>query len=332
MTSAHPTAHPYDALTPEVILAAVEIYGLHATGALLPLNSYENRVYRVDTEERGPLAAKFYRPGRWSDEAILEEHAFAQLLAEHEIPAVAPIAGPAGTLNRFQGFRLAVFPWARGRAPELNTADDRRLMGRYLGRLHRLGAAGEFHFRRRLTIEEFGTRPLAFLQAGDFVPDELRSAYFPTAQTLLSATAERVAEAGSVAAIRLHGDFHLGNVLWTDTGPHIVDFDDCLMGPAVQDLWMLLSGERDEMEPQLADLLDGYGEFMEFDPAELRLIEALRSLRLLHYSAWLAARFDDPAFPIAFPWFNTRRYWEDQILTLKQQLAALEEPPLAWRI
>jgi Ser/Thr protein kinase RdoA (MazF antagonist) len=331
MTSAHPAAHPYDALTPEVILAAVETYGLRATGAMLPLNSYENRVYRVDTETNGPVAAKFYRPGRWSDEAILEEHAFAQLLAEHEIPAVAPLAGPAGTLNRFHGFRFAVFPWARGRAPELNHADDRRLMGRYLGRLHRLGAAGEFRHRRRLTVAEFGTRPLAFIEQGGFVPDELRGAYFPTAHTVIAAVEERFAGAGPVRAIRLHGDFHLGNVLWTDSGPHIVDFDDCMTGPAVQDLWMLLSGETDERERQLIDVLDGYSEFMEFDPAELRLIEALRSLRLLHYSAWLAARFDDPAFPIAFPWFNTRRYWEEQILTLKQQLAALEEPPLAWR-
>jgi Ser/Thr protein kinase RdoA (MazF antagonist) len=331
MTSTHPPSHPYDALTPEVILAAVETYGVRATGALLALNSYENRVYRVDIEDAAPLVAKFYRPGRWSDETILEEHAFAQLLAEHEIPAVAPLAGPAGTLGHFHGFRFAVFPWARGRAPELNNADDRRLMGRYLGRLHRLGAAGAFRHRRRLTIEEFGTRSLAFLQDGGFVPEELRAAYLPTAHTLLNATAERFAEAGSVAAIRLHGDFHLGNVLWTDTGPHIVDFDDCMTGPAVQDLWMLLSGDRDETEPQLADLLDGYSEFMDFNPAELRLIEALRSLRLLHYSAWLAARFDDPAFPIAFPWFNSRRYWEDQVLTLKQQLAALEEPPLAWR-
>jgi Ser/Thr protein kinase RdoA (MazF antagonist) len=331
MTSAHPAAHPYDALTPEVILSAVETYGVHATGALLPLNSYENRVYRVDTDERGPLAAKFYRPGRWSDETILEEHAFALLLAEHEIPAVAPLVAPnGGTLNEYRGFRFALFPWARGRAPELNTADDRRLMGRYLGRLHRLGAAGAFRHRRRLTVAEFGTKPLAFLEQGDFVPDELRGAYFPTARTLLAAVEERYASAGPVNAIRLHGDFHLGNVLWTDTGPHIVDFDDCMTGPAVQDLWMLLSGETDEKEKQLADILGGYSEFMEFDSAELRLIEALRSLRLLHYSAWLAARFDDPAFPIAFPWFNTRRYWEEQVLTLKQQLAALEEPPLAW--
>jgi Ser/Thr protein kinase RdoA (MazF antagonist) len=314
-----------------VILAAVETYGAHATGALLALNSYENRVYRVDMDEAPPLVAKFYRPGRWSDETILEEHAFAQLLAEQEIPAVAPLAGPGGTLNHYHGFRFAVFPWARGRAPELNHADDRRLMGRYLGRLHRLGAAGVFRHRRRLTIEEFGTQPLAFLREGGFVPEELRAAYYPTAQTLLTAVEECYSTAGTVDSIRLHGDFHLGNVLWTDTGPHIVDFDDCMMGPAVQDLWMLLSGEREEQEQQLADILNGYSEFMEFNPAELRLIEALRSLRLLHYSAWLAARFDDPAFPIAFPWFNSRRYWEDQILTLKQQLAALEEPTLAWR-
>jgi Ser/Thr protein kinase RdoA (MazF antagonist) len=324
-------AHPYDALTPEIILAAVETYGGRCTGGLLALNSYENRVYRVDTEEAGPRVAKFYRPGRWADAAILEEHAFARVLAEHEIPAVAPLARADGrTLNNHAGFRFAVFPWQGGRAPELNTPSDRKLLGRYLGRLHRLGAAEPFRHRPTLSVEEFGRRSVGALEQSGFIPEELHAPYFRLTELLLPAIDEGFRAAGRHALLRLHGDFHLGNILWTETGPHLVDFDDCLMGPAIQDMWMLLSGDPAEMERQLADILAGYTEFMDFQPAELRLIEPLRTLRMLRYSAWLAQRWDDPAFPRNFPWFNTQRYWEEQILELKQQLAALAEPPLAW--
>jgi len=324
-------AHPYDTLTPEVILEAVETYGVRCTGALLALNSYENRVYRVETEEDGPRVAKFYRPGRWDDAAILEEHAFAHELAEHEIPAVAPLAKPdGGTLNRHAGFRFAVFPWQPGRAPELNTREDRALLGRYLGRLHLLGAAAPFRHRPRIGPREYGHDSIAFLEQSGFVPEELRESFFAIARYLMPPIEEAFRAAGGAAWIRLHGDCHLGNILWTGTGPHLVDFDDCLTGPAIQDLWMMLSGSREEMETDLADMLNGYIPFMEFNPAELRLIEPLRTLRMLHYTAWLAQRWDDPAFPRAFPWFNTRRYWEEQILTLKQQAATLDEPPLSW--
>ncbi len=325
-------AHPYEALTPETILDAVETSGLRASGGLLALNSYENRVYRVDIEDTEPVAAKFYRPGRWSDAAILEEHAFTRMLAEHEIPAVAPRAQADGrTLCEHNGFRFALFPWARGRAPELNTRADRKLLGRYMGRLHRLGQAEAFQHRARLSVETFGRDSVTLLAKSDFVPRELRDSYFGTAEMLLPLLDDVFREVADVAWIRLHGDCHLGNVLWGVNGPILVDFDDCLAGPAVQDLWMLLSGERADMEADLADYLDGYLEFMDFEPAELRLIEPLRTLRLLHYAAWLARRWDDPAFPRCFPWFTSARYWEEQILALKQQLALLNEPPLTWR-
>ncbi|MHB8622090.1 MAG: serine/threonine protein kinase [Sulfuricaulis sp.] len=331
MTAPDLPPHPYDALTPETILEAVEMYGQRCSGGLLALNSYENRVYRVDTEDGAPCVAKFYRPGRWNAAAILEEHRFAQQLAEHEIPAVAPLARANGTtLSHHGGFGFAVFPWQPGRAPELNSAADRTLLGRYLGRLHRLGAAESFRQRPRLSVEEFGHRSIRYLQEHNIVPEELREPFFAIVQYLFPPIEAAFHAAADAAWIRLHGDCHLGNILWTDTGPHLVDFDDCLMGPAAQDLWMLLSGEHEEMEIQLADVLTGYTPFMEFNAAELRLIEPLRTLRMLRYMAWLAERWDDPAFPRNFPWFNTRRYWEEQVLALKQQAAVLDDPPLAW--
>jgi len=329
-TAPDATAHPYDALTPEIILEAVERYGVRCTGGLLALNSYENRVYRVDTEDDAPRVAKFYRPGRWDESAIREEHRFAHQLAEHDIPAVAPLACQNETLMQHGGFRYAVFPWQPGRAPELNTRDDRALLGRYLGRLHRLGASEPFHHRTRLSIEEYGYRSVRYLKENEWIPEELRESFFAIVQYLFPPIEAAFQATQDMSWIRLHGDCHLGNILWTDTGPHLVDFDDCLSGPAVQDVWMMLSGKREEMEQQLDDVLSGYTEFMEFNSAELRLIEPLRTLRQLRYMAWLAGRWDDPAFPRNFPWFNTRRYWEEQVLVLKQQAALLDELPLSW--
>ncbi len=323
-------AHPYDALTPDVILDAVESCGLRATGALLALNSYENRVYRVGIEEAPPVVAKFYRPGRWAEAAILEEHGFAAELAAQEIPVVAPLAFDGRTLLRHADFGFALFPWAAGRAPELNHDEDRRLLGRFLGRLHRVGAAGAFARRETLTPRYYGRESLDFLLASHLIPPELHAPLRAVGELLLEGI-EAAFAATAARAIRLHGDCHLGNILWRENaGPFFVDLDDCLMGPAVQDLWMLLSGPAFEKERQLAALLEGYGEFMDFDPAELRLVEALRGLRLLRYSAWIGMRWDDPAFPLAFPWFGSPRYWEEQILTLREQLAALSEPPLSW--
>jgi len=324
------STHPYDALTPDVILDAVETYGVHCTGELLALNSYENRVYRVGTEEQGPLAVKFYRPGRWSDDAILEEHRFTLMLEEHEIPVVAPMRDRDGSsLNTFSDFRFALFPWQPGRVPELNHPDDFAIVGRYLGRLHALGKTESFRHRPTITIEAFGIDAVSWIREHGFIPAHLEAAYDSLTEQLLKVIGDRFAST-SVSNIRLHGDCHLSNILWTDTGPHIVDFDDCRMGPAVQDLWMLLAGEREDQEQQLANVLAGYNQFCDFSTTQLNLIESLRTLRMLHYSAWLAKRWDDPAFPFAFPWFNTTRYWEEHILSLREQQAALEEPPLVF--
>jgi Ser/Thr protein kinase RdoA (MazF antagonist) len=322
--------HPYDDLTPDVILDAVETYGLQCTGELMPLNSYENRVYRVGIEDSAPVAVKFYRPARWSDEAILEEHRFTTMLMEHEIPVVAPMQDSDGnTLNSHRSFRFALFPWQPGRVPELNRPQDFAIVGRYLGRLHALGKTEDFVHRPTITLDAFGTEAVSFLRTQGFIPAHLETAYDSLTEQLL-ARIDQVQTDTRASKIRLHGDCHLGNLLWTETGPHIVDFDDCRMGPAVQDLWMLLAGERVEQEQQLANVLSAYTEFCEFNMAELQLIESLRTLRMLHYSAWLAQRWDDPAFPMAFPWFNTTRYWEEHILSLREQQAALNEPPLVY--
>ena len=330
MTEQH-SSHPYDALTPDVILDAVETYGYRCSGELLPLNSYENRVYRVGTDT-GPLAAKFYRPDRWSDDAILEEHRFTQMLMEHEIPAVAPLTDSNGkTLNSHAGFRFSLFPWQPGRVPELNHAEEFEIVGRYLGRLHALGQTEVFVHRPTLTVTAFGNDAVDFIQQNGFIPMHLVDAYQTLTSQLLDVIHDRFASLPQLHNIRLHGDCHLGNLLWIEASPHIVDFDDCRMGPAVQDLWMLLSGEAVEQETQLANVLKGYLQFCEFDTRQLLLIEPLRTLRMLHYSAWLAKRWDDPAFPMAFPWFNTTRYWEEQILSLREQQALLNEAPLQYR-
>lgn len=323
-------AHPYDALTPEIILDAVERLAVRCSGGLLALNSYENRVYRVDTETDGPLAAKFYRPERWSDAQILEEHTFTGQLAAQEIPAIAPLVGPDGsTLCHHAGFSYAVFPWQPGRTSELGSAEERRMLGRYLGRLHRVGASERFRTRPQLTVDSFGGESVAYLLDHGFMPGYLVTAYRSLTQNLL-AHITRTLDAVAPRILRLHGDCHLGNLLWTEGRPHIVDFDDCRSGPAMQDLWMLLSGDRDSMQLQLADILEGYTSFMDFDASELALIEPLRTLRLLHYSTWLARRWDDPAFPRNFPWFNTTRYWEEHILALREQEALMNEAPLSW--
>jgi len=324
------SAHPYAALTPEVILDAVETFGVRCTGALQPLNSYENRVYRVATEEQGPLAAKFYRPQRWSDAAIREEHAFALELAAQEIPVVAPLARDGETLFAHAGFRFALFPWQPGRVSELNSREEREVLGRYLGRLHRVGRARRFQNRPALTVQSFGRESADFLLANNFLPDYLRESYRTLTDQLLDLITARI-EAIMPLTLRLHGDCHLSNLLWTDGAPHLVDLDDCRTGPAVQDLWMLLSGSHAEREQQLGQVLTGYSQFMEFDPSELSLIEPLRTLRLMHYAAWLARRWDDPAFPMNFPWFNTQRYWEEHLQHLREQLSALDEPSLSWR-
>ena len=327
-------SHPYARLTPDVVLGALESRGLRCDGRLLALNSYENRVYQVGLEEGPPVVAKFYRPARWSDAGILEEHAFAAELAAAEIPMVPPMAFEGATLHEHEGFRFAVFEKRGGRAPELEDATTLEWLGRFIGRIHAVGAAKPFAVRPRLDLETFGREPRAFLLDSGFIPADVREAWKAAADQALDGVRHAFARAGDVAWIRTHGDCHAGNVLWTPAdgnrqgGPHFVDLDDARTAPAVQDLWMLVSGDRASMARQLGHILRGYEDFVEFDDRELHLVEALRTLRLLHYAAWLARRWDDPAFPIAFPWFNTPRYWQDRVLELREQIALLHEPPL----
>jgi len=323
-----PSPPPFAALTPDFILDALESVGLRGDGRLLALNSYENRVYQIGMEEGPPLVAKFYRPQRWSDAAILEEHAYVEELAEAEIPAVPARAIDGSTLHTFRDMRFAVFARQGGRPPELDDADTLQWLGRFLGRMHLVGARKAFDVRPALGIASFGEEPRDYLLAHDFIPPDLREAWQSIVVQALDGVRHCYQRAGQVATLRLHGDCHPGNVLWTDAGPHFVDFDDSRSGPAVQDLWMLLSGERADMTRQLGDVLDGYEAFCEFDRRELHLVEALRTLRLIHYAGWLARRWDDPAFPLAFPWFNTQRYWQDRILELREQVALMQEPPL----
>ncbi len=322
------TSTPYATLTPDAVLNAVDSIGLHSDGRLLALNSYENRVYQIGLEDTSPVVAKFYRPARWPDAAILEEHAFTQELAEREIPVVAPLIVDGRSLHTYEGFRFTVYPRRGGRAPELDDPNTLEWMGRFIARIHAVGALTPFQHRPTLDIASFGIAPREFLLNNNWIPPDLDAAYRSVIDQALESVRHCYARAGDVKHLRLHGDCHAGNVLWTDDGPHFVDFDDSRMGPAVQDLWMMLSGERADRARQLADVLAGYEDFYEFDPRELHLIEALRTLRLIHYSAWLAMRWEDPAFPIAFPWFNTQIYWQDRILELREQIALMDEPPL----
>ena len=316
-------AHPYSRLTPDVVLDAVAAGGFPPDGRLLALNSYENRVYQVWLDDGRIVVAKFYRPGRWSDAQIDEEHAFARELAEREIPVVAPLAS-----LRFNEFRTAIYPRRGGRTPELDDKKTLEWLGRFIGRIHAVGSAKGFQFREALNARTFGHEPRAFLLGTSFIPPDLLAAWKAVTQQALDAVERCYERAGDVRSIRLHGDCHVGNILWTDEGPHFVDLDDARMGPAVQDLWMLLSGDRASMTWQLASVLAGYEQFSPLDRRELYLLEALRTLRLLHYSAWIARRWEDPAFPAAFPWFNTQRYWQERILELREQIPLMDEEPL----
>lgn len=321
------SVHPFATLGPERVLDAIDATGLRTDGRLLALGSYENRVYQAGLDEGGYIVAKFYRPGRWTDEAILEEHAFTRMLAAAEIPAVPPSVLPDGTtLAHCEGFRVAVFERRGGRGPELDDPAVLAWIGRFIGRIHGAGEALPFRHRLTLSPESWGIEPSERVLASTYLPSDLREAYARAVAQTLDGVRRSYDRAGSVRSISLHGDCHPGNVLWTDAGPHFVDFDDACTGPAVQDLWMLLSGERADMNRQLASLVDAYEGFAEFNPREAGLIEALRSLRMIHHAAWLAGRWEDPAFPAAFPWFNTRGWWEEHIGNLRDQVARMDEP------
>ena len=319
---------PYYRLGPDAILQAVDSTGLLSDGRLLALNSYENRVYQVGIEEADPVITKFYRPGRWSDEQIREEHDFSIELAEAEIPLIAPSRIDGYSLFHHDGFRFALLKRQGGHAPELEDRETRLWLGRFIGRIHAIGSSKPFEYRPALTVERFGDDSVATIRGGNWLPPHMETAFESLADDLMINIRAAYERAGDVRLIRLHGDCHLGNLLWRD-GPYFVDMDDCQSGPAIQDLWMLLSGDTHEMENQLADVIEGYRQFCDFDTRELQLIEALRTLRMLHHAAWLARRWEDPAFPIAFPWFDSSRYWEDLVLSLREQLAAMQEPALS---
>jgi Ser/Thr protein kinase RdoA (MazF antagonist) len=321
------TNTPYSNLDPNVILDAIEHAGFRCTSSLLPLNSYENRVYQVGIENAPPLIAKFYRPNRWSDDAINEEHQFALELMHHEIPVVAPLVDPAGTtLHHFQGFRFALFPKQSGRSLELDNLEHLEWVGRLMGRLHAIGNCHLFHHRLHLDVQNYGYIPYQFLLEHDFIPLDIKNSFCITVDSILERIKECFDQVGVISSLRLHGDCHAGNILWHNTGPQIVDLDDCLNGPAIQDLWMMITGNtKPELSLQLQKILRGYNEFNDFNHRELYLIEALRTLRMIHYSAWLAKRWEDPAFPLNFPWFNTQRYWLEQLQHLNEQIVLLEQ-------
>ena len=327
MSNLHPD-HPYDALIPDVVLNAIESQGFELSGSLLALNSYENRVYQVELQSGDFLVAKFYRPERLSDEAIIEEHQFIQELEQQEIPLVAPLSHHQQSLFSYQGFRFALYPRVGGRFPTLEDPDILFRLGRLVGRMHAVGALRPFKHRSRINVDDMLKVPYQYLLDKGFIPQVHQQQYRDLIEQILPRIAKQFAEVSPLDEIRLHGDFHPGNILQRDHDINIVDTDDCKMGPAVQDLWLLLSGDRGEMQRQLVELIEGYEEFYNFNMRELSLIESLRTLRIIHYSYWLALRWNDPAFPYHFPWFNQASYWDEHILTLREQLEVLDLPAI----
>ena len=330
------SSHPFDALTPDVVLDALAAVGLYGDGRLVALSSYENRVYQVHLEEPyqelGAVVVKFYRPGRWTQAQILEEHSFAAELMAAEVPAVGPLVLSERTLHQHAGFDFSVSPRRGGRAPELDDESVLEWIGRFIARIHVVGSMRPFVTRPALDLQSFGLEPCEWLLTHQMIPMDVQSAWEKLcreALRMIAGTALGDRKDSGTSMIRLHGDCHPGNILWTpDQGPHFVDLDDARTGPAVQDLWMLLSGDRAQRQRQLGTLVDGYELFREFERAELALIEPLRTLRLIHYSAWLARRWNDPIFPINFPWFGSSDYWQGQVQMLEEQLEAMAEPPL----
>lgn len=321
-------AQTFERLTPDMIMDAVESCGYISDGRLLALNSYENRVYQVGIEDAQPFITKFYRPNRWSSEQINEEHQFCFQLKAQELPVVCPLVNELGeSLHSYNGFQFSLYPRRGGHAPELDNLDNLFILGRLLGRFHAVGSVNKFKSRPKLDIETFGWQAYRYISE-HFIPTELSPAYDSLLPDILNKCQRILDDFGEIDWIRVHGDCHSGNILWRDDNPHFVDFDDARMAPAVQDIWMLLSGDRYEQKAQIAELVEGYNEFNDFNPRELALIEVLRTLRIIHHSAWIGRRWSDPAFQRAFPWFDSPRYWSDQILTLREQFSALDEPPL----
>jgi len=323
--------HAYDQLTPDTVLNAIDdvmaASGQMTSGHLLALNSYENRVYQVGMEDSAPLVAKFYRPDRWSDQAIYQEHDFCLAAKEDELPVIAPIQLDGETLFHYQGFRFALYPRQGGQSELIERSEDFEQMGRLLARLHQTANACEAHLRPEMTPATFAVANRTFLLENHWIPDSLIPAYESVSRDVIEQV-EHVWRTHQPSLKLVHGDLHSGNLIWYQQQPIMLDLDDCARAPRIQDIWMMLHGERDQMQSQLADVAKGYEMFLPFPSHELPLIEALRTMRLINYSAWLAKRWEDPAFPMAFPWFNTERYWSEQILTLREQMSALQEPSL----
>ena len=322
------SSHPFTNLTPDVVMDAVESVGYRCDARILQLNSYENRVYQIGIEDGEPVIGQFYRPDRWTDKQILEEHTFTQELFDNEVSAVAPLViANESTLAEFANFRFALYPRRGGRAPALDSLDNLEILGRHVARIHAIGGEQTFELRPNISVQDYGHASRSFLIENDFIPAELRPAYDSVTEFLLKEL-DDIFESTPYMSIRLHGDCHMGNVLWRDEMPHFVDFDDARNGPAIQDLWMMLSGEREDQQQQVMRIIRGYRDFCHFNPAQLRLIEPLRTLRMMYHAAWIARRWDDPAFPMAFTFFNTERYWSEHILELREQWSKLSEPTL----
>ncbi|WCP68650.1 serine/threonine protein kinase [Vibrio tubiashii] len=319
-------AFNFDALTPDFMWYALESIGIRAESGFLALNSYENRVYQFTDEERQRYVVKFYRPERWSLEQIQEEHDFTLELIESEIPVAPPTIINGQTLHQYQGYLFALFASVGGRQFEVDNLEQLEGVGRFLGRIHKVGSKQVFQHRPTIGLEEYVYQPRKLLEHSQFIPMHLENAFFNDLDLLIKSLENHWGD--STSLIRLHGDCHPGNILWRD-GPMFVDLDDSRNGPAIQDLWMLLNGERADKLMQLDILLEAYQEFNDFNSNQLKLIEPLRGLRMVHYMAWLAKRWQDPAFPLAFPWFNDPKYWESQVLAFKEQISALDEPPLS---
>ena len=340
--SASASERPFADLTPEAVLDALDAVGLRGDGRLIQLNSYENRVFQVFLGSAEVVVPKFYRPGRWSDEQILEEHAFSVELAAAEIPVVAPLtlelaaqprhavtlAGDPPTLAHSLGQRFSVSPRRSGRPPELDDPATLEWIGRFIGRIHAVGATRRFEHRGHIDPQTHGAAPRDYLLDNDWVSADALPRWRSVVDAALDAVQRAFDSLPELRTLRLHGDCHPGNILWSDAGPHFVDLDDALTGPAVQDLWMLLSGDRASMTRQLGAVLSGYEDFMDFDWRELGLVEPLRTLRMIHHSAWIARRWNDPAFPVAFPWFDGAAYWQQQATQINEQIEAMAEPPL----
>jgi len=319
--------HPFDTLTPSFVLNAVDHHGYISDGRILALNSYENRVYQVGIEDDEPIIAKFYRPDRWTDAQILEEHHLCAELVEQELPVVPPLIKEDESLFQYGDFRLALYPRKGGHAPELDNLDNLLIMGRFLGRMHLVGAVEPFQHRPAISCKHYGYDSAALIKE-KFMPSHICDSYDAVVGEILKIIDKIYIDSDDEEYIRVHGDCHVGNILWRNDAPHFIDFDDSRMAPAIQDVWMLLSGDRARQTAQLNEIIEGYNEFAEFPLQQIKLIESLRTLRIMYFSAWLAKRWDDPAFPRAFPWFNTTQYWEQHILDLREQLGDLNEPAI----